>query len=477
MDDKRVTHCARTILRLWNVGWFLAVWIIFYNKYMFNTYLVPGAFFSALTFYIVYTAFCSVYKAFRIASTDVGEIVFSQFISFGFADLLLYVLCCLVYNQVVSILPGALIVAIQLAGTAVISLTTKRYFMTHIAPHPTMIVYGKIKTLDQVKMFRKRLLRKYSHLFDIVLRESEEVSDVLFLQRLQKVDTVILYGIPSTRRARFVQRCIENRKQFYFVPDIEDILETGCETKHLLDTPLMKYEYRYKNSNKQRVKRVLDIIFSSVFLIILSPVMLVTAIAIKAEDGGPVFFRQDRYTKDGRVFKILKFRSMCVDASRYGTMPTTENDPRVTRVGAFIRKTRIDEFPQFINVLKGDMSFVGPRPESVEMSDMYCRKMPEFRYRLAVKGGLTGYAQVYGKYNTSALDKLMLDLMYIENQSTLLDFKIALLTLRTIFKSDAAEGFDDETGREFHDDMQENSRKKPPEEPYGRERGASGNEE
>ena len=142
-----------------------------------------------------------------------------------------------------------------------------------------------------------------------------------------------------------------------------------------------------------------------------------------------------------------------------------------------IRKTRIDEFPQFINVLKGDMSFVGPRPESVEMSDMYCRKMPEFRYRLAVKGGLTGYAQVYGKYNTSALDKLMLDLMYIENQSTLLDFKIALLTLRTIFKSDAAEGFDDETGREFHDDMQENSRKKPPEEPYGRERGASGNEE
>jgi lipopolysaccharide/colanic/teichoic acid biosynthesis glycosyltransferase len=174
----------------------------------------------------------------------------------------------------------------------------------------------------------------------------------------------------------------------------------------------------------------------------LSPFMLVTAVAIKLEDRGPVFYRQKRYTKDGKVFDILKFRSMIVDAEKNGVQPSTDRDPRITRVGDIIRKTRFDEVPQFINILKGDMSFVGPRPERVEHVDMYMQEIPQFRYRMMMKGGLTGYAQVFGKYNTTAEDKLTLDLMYIENQTTLLDFKIALLTIRTIFQKESTEGFD-----------------------------------
>ena len=194
----------------------------------------------------------------------------------------------------------------------------------------------------------------------------------------------------------------------------------------------------------------MDIIFSLLFIAILSPVMLGTAIAILIEDGKPVLFRQKRYIKDKEIFEIYKFRSMVKDAEKNGTTPTTPNDPRVTKVGRVIRKARFDEIPQFFNVLKGEMSFVGPRPESCDMVEHYLKQLPEWRFRMVVKAGLTGYAQVFGKYNTSAEDKLLLDLMYIENQSTLSDFKIALLTIRTMFQPERTEAFTEEESKEIN---------------------------
>ena len=161
----------------------------------------------------------------------------------------------------------------------------------------------------------------------------------------------------------------------------------------------------------------------------------------------PVFYKQDRCTKDAKVFKIYKFRSMIVDAEKNGFIPCTSNDNRITKVGKVIRMTRIDELPQIINILKGDMSFVGPRPERVEHVEKYTKELPEFAYRMRVKGGLTGYAQIYGKYNTSAYDKLRLDLMYIENQSFLLDLKILMLTFKIMFIPESTEGFSEEKSK------------------------------
>ena len=187
-----------------------------------------------------------------------------------------------------------------------------------------------------------------------------------------------------------------------------------------------------------------DIIISSLALIITSPIMLVIAVAIKLYDGGPVFFRQDRCTINGKVFSIHKFRSMIENAEKEGeVIPTTEDDKRVTPIGKFIRKTRLDELPQFIDILKGDMSVVGPRPERVEHVRQYTAEIPEFEYRLKVKGGLTGYAQIYGKYNTSAYDKLKLDLMYIQNYSILLDLKLIIMTGKIIFMKESTEGFEE----------------------------------
>ena len=224
----------------------------------------------------------------------------------------------------------------------------------------------------------------------------------------------------------------------------------GCSPRHLLDTPLMKYDYTYERYNEDRKKRIMDLLLSFAGLILLSPVLLATALAIKLEDNGPVFFKQKRCTKDARVFEILKFRSMVVDAEKYGVIPCGVKDPRITRVGRLIRATRIDELPQLINILRGEMSFVGPRPERVEHVEQYMKDVPEFAYRMRVKGGLTGYAQIFGKYNTSAYDKLRLDLMYIENQSFLLDLKLIMLTFRTVFQPESTEGFAEEKVRKIN---------------------------
>ena len=230
------------------------------------------------------------------------------------------------------------------------------------------------------------------------------------------------------------------RLEFFFSPSLEDIFCQGSTAKHLFDTPLYKYEYE-KDSREGAIKRLLDVIFSVVLLIVSLPLTIIIAIVIKLEDKGPVFYKQSRVTKNGKIFEIFKFRSMIVDAEKDGAVPYVNGDLRITKVGRWIRATRLDELPQLINILKGDMSFVGPRPERVEHVQKYTDELPEFSHRLRVKGGLTGYAQVYGKYNTTPYDKLRLDLIYIENQSILLDLKIMALTIKTIFSKESTEGF------------------------------------
>ena len=175
MENKKVTHSARLVLRLWNVGLFALVWAFFYNDYAFDTYKIPGLIASIVIFYIIYNLLCSVYKAFRIASTNMGEIVFSQFISFAITDFILYVECCLIYNQVVNILPGAFIVLLQLVGTINIVVFTKRYFMKHVAPQKTLVLYGRKISPEDVLAFEQRLLKKYKHLFSIIYTDREEI--------------------------------------------------------------------------------------------------------------------------------------------------------------------------------------------------------------------------------------------------------------------------------------------------------------
>lgn len=444
MERKNVTNAARICLEVWNVGLFGCVWSVVYNHYTFDTHILAGTLVTILLYFIVYNALCHVYKAFRIASSSIGETVFSQMISFGMADLIFYIQCCLIYNHYVTIWPGAGIAAAQIAGTAVLVMGFKNYFMNHVAPQKTMLVYGMHIPVLEAEAFQKRILVKYSHLFDIAYIDTEEEPQDLLKKKMQECGTVLLYELSPEKRTELSELCMKEHKNLYFTPRIGDIVLQGCSTKHLLDTPLMKYDYGYQNQLNYCIKRFWDIVLSIVMLVLSSPIMLCTAIAIKLEDHGPVLFKQKRCTKDAKVFEILKFRSMVVDAEKNGCVPCQANDSRITGVGKIIRATRIDELPQLLNILKGDMSFVGPRPERVEHVEQYTKEVPEFAYRMRVKGGLTGYAQIFGKYNTSAYDKLRLDMMYIENQSFLLDMKLMMLTLRTIFTPESTEGFSEE---------------------------------
>ena len=226
------------------------------------------------------------------------------------------------------------------------------------------------------------------------------------------------------------------------MPGLGDIILSGARKMHMFHLPMLRVERRTMHPEYVLMKRLFDIVVSATVLLLTSPITIATAIAIKAHDGGPVLYKQDRLTKDGKVFKVLKFRSMRTDAEKDGVarLSTGDSDDRITPVGRFIRKVRIDELPQLINVLSGSMSIVGPRPERPEIAKQYEEELPEFRLRLQCKAGLTGYAQVYGKYNTTPYDKLQMDLMYISNPSMIEDLRILLATIKIIFIPESTDG-------------------------------------
>ena len=447
MEKKPITRKAKLILATWNIGLFALVWAYYYNSTVYPMKYLLGMAFSTVLYGILYMFLCNLYKGFRIASNQIGETVFSQFLGFAIADFFLYLQGCLIRNTILNIVPGALTVLMQIMGTAMIVSITKRYMRSHMQPKDIIIIYGRGTKEEEICAFEQRLLQKYAHLFHITKHINERDIAFCMTKEIQKTHTVLLYEVTHHTRKKVMKYAIAHKKTLYFTPTIEDITLQGCTEKHLLDTPLQKYNYVYEKPTEYTGKRAFDVTFALFLLILTAPFMLLSAILIKVEDHGPVFFKQKRCTKGGREFEIIKFRSMIVDAEKYGVTPCTENDDRITKVGKFIRATRLDELPQLFNILKGDMSFVGPRPERVEHVEQYTAELPEFAYRMRVKGGLTGYAQIYGKYNTSAYDKLRLDLLYIENQSFFMDLKMILLTLKIMFVAESTEGFDEEKSK------------------------------
>lgn len=304
-----------------------------------------------------------------------------------------------------------------------------------IPPYRMLMVYGDYENNLKEKISRRE--DKYRIDEEIYIGEDEDVIKAKMLE----YDAVVLNDIPTEKRKNLLKYCFEEGIRVYFVPKIADMFVKGADELKLFDTPVFLCRNMQLSFEQKIVKRLMDIVLSGILLILASPFMLITLVAIKIEDGGDAFYKQKRCTTDGKVFEVLKFRSMRMDAEKSGVQLAKENDSRITKVGAFIRKTRIDELPQLINILKGDMSFVGPRPERPELVEENCKTVPEFSYRMKVKAGLTGYAQVYGKYNTTFLDKLKMDLLYIEKYSLWLDIQIILMTIKVVFMKESTEGF------------------------------------
>lgn len=403
---------------------------------------------TMLTFAVMGITSMSIFGGYGIGIYKSKPIISSMSLSVFFTDIITYIMLCIMNtnaanNQTFKLENLHLLVLVFVLQFILIVAFT--YFGNHVyfainSPEKCCVITTSKYALNSVVPKIKKYKKQYE-ITDTVLFTSPDVFDII-----NRCDTVFVYDVPVPSRTMLIEYCYANNKNIYYNFEMCDIVALRGRTSILDDKPLFASQVKGLTFEQRVFKRFLDLFISTFGIVILSPIMLLCAILIKAEDGGKVLFKQKRATLGGHIFSVYKFRTM-KEANSINKSVTSDDD-RITKVGRILRKFRIDELPQLINIFKGEMSVVGPRPEMVENVDEYNDKLPEFSYRLRVKAGLTGYAQIAGKYNTSPKDKLVMDLMYIEKYSIWLDIKLILQTLTVFFKaSDSTEAF--KKGEEF----------------------------
>jgi exopolysaccharide biosynthesis polyprenyl glycosylphosphotransferase len=393
-----------------------------------------------ILFVILYIAgliwFIRVYNGFYFGASRVTELAFSLSIATSINSFCMYIVLCIYLNRFLNIGYFFLSCLSYIPFNLIFSrLGNKLYFHNNF-PRKTLIVYrsrSDLEKLDDIKSLKRN--------FNVVnCIENPKSAEELYPE-LDSCDVVFVAGIYPKIRNEIAKHCIQEGITAYIEPQIGDIIMAGGSYVSKFSLPILRVGCACPDPEFLFIKRLADIVVSLIAIIILSPLMLVSAVFIKAYDRGPVLYKQVRLTRGGKKFEILKFRSMRVDAEKDGVARLAkDNDDRITPVGRIIRACRMDELPQLFNVLKGDMSIVGPRPERPEIAEQYKESIPSFDLRLQVKAGLTGFAQVYGKYNTEPYDKLQMDLMYINNMSVLNDLWLMLATVKVLFQKESTSG-------------------------------------
>lgn len=419
---------------------FAYVWFALYNGLRQYPFENKGNL-MMVGFYILYLViFIYMYGGTKYAYYRKGQLILSQTLGTVIANALMYMQIIMVVGQfpLPAVWPMLVLCVPEFVVIALINQISDGIFRKMFPPKHLLLICDP--------EYRDHLLRKLSgrkDLYEVTRCVSASEPLSVLQKEVEDCDSMMLYGIEEQKRNDLIKFCYEKSIRIYVAPEVTDILLRGADRVHSFDTPFFLLRNSGLSFEQRIMKRAMDILISGAMLIVASPFMLLTALAIKLEDHGPALFKQERVTIGGKKFYIYKFRSMVVDAEKNGAQFSTKNDSRITKVGKFIRATRLDELPQLLNILKGDMSIVGPRPERQMYIDEFCQETPEFIYRLKVKAGLTGYAQIYGKYNTTPLDKLKLDLMYIESYSVLLDIRLIFLTLKIMFTKESTEGVEE----------------------------------
>lgn len=415
---------------------FIMCWFGYYADRINSPFYMKGNWLVIALFLVLYIAFSHTYDAFLISYNRISEMVYSQSLALLISDAILYVVISLLSVKLVNPLPGLICLVVQVFISALWSVLVQKWYFSVNKPKKTAIVYD-------IRQGMENLISEYGYdkKFEVVATASAAECIEGGLSMLEGVEAVFICGVHSHERNIILKHCVAKDIRVFVIPRVGDVVMSASRKMHMFHLPMLMVERYNPSAEYLFLKRAFDIVCSGLALIVASPFMLLTAIAIKACDGGPVFYKQCRMTKDGKLFNVLKFRSMRVDAEKNGAqLSTGDKDDRVTSVGRFIRKVRIDELPQLLNILVGDMSVVGPRPERPEIAEQYLDELPEFHLRLQAKAGLTGYAQVYGKYNTTPYDKLLMDLMYISTPSFIEDMKIVLATIKILFLPESTEG-------------------------------------
>lgn len=419
-------------------------------------FYINGHILILLIYLVLLFFFSNTYGGLKIGYLKPTEVFFSQVFALLAVNVISYFQISLMSNWLAPVPPILKVMVIQLVLSGIWTWFCHLFYRSVFPPREMLLIYGERSIDDILNKFESRKDKyKISKCMNI-----KEGIEKIEQEAQNRYEAVVLWDIPTQDRNVLLKYLYSRSIRVYMMPKITDVLIKGSAPLHLFDTPIYLTREYSLTIEQRAVKRLIDLLCSILLLVIASPIMVVTAVLIKLYDGGPVLYKQVRCTRDREEFLIMKFRSMSVDAEKDGVARlAAKNDSRITPIGKVIRALRIDELPQLINILKGEMSFIGPRPERPEIIDQYVQEMPEFVYRMKVKAGLAGYAQVYGKYNTTPYDKLKLDLSYIENFTIWLDIKLMLLTLKILFKPESTEGVDEKQKTALKTDSEEQVRK------------------
>lgn len=427
----KLLHYLLTILL------FISYYFIFYNSAdLSNTSVLHCE--AIIFIYAVIVLFTlRTYSSYNVGLSRIQMLIYSQTISDLVSVGIMYILLSINRQKLINPLPLAGLLLCQFILNFLWSFASNTLYLHLNKARKTVIIYrdkSDLKRLDELSHYHQK--------FQVVKKIEDPFDDTdLLLSQLEGYEAVFITGVHSALRDDILKYCVAHDIRCYVVPHVGDVIMMGAKHMDLFSVPIFRVTKAAPKIEYSFIKRVIDIIGSLLGIIVFSPCMLITAIAVKLYDRGPILYKQTRLTKDGRKFNIMKFRSMNVNAEHDGIARlAAENDHRITPVGKIIRACRIDELPQLFNILQGNMSFVGPRPERPEIAEQYEQIIPEFSLRLQVKAGLTGLAQVYGKYNTDPRDKLRMDLMYINQMSLLQDIKLIFATLKVIFIKKSTSG-------------------------------------
>lgn len=407
------------------------------NNYTEALFKLKGNYLVVMVYVIILIAFLRLYGGFKVGILRLHEIVYSCCLSIVLTDFISYLILCLIAREMLNTAPMLSICVLQVLFAGICCYSANAIYFRLYKVRNILAIFdssgGDYNIIRKMRRIKERYTIEKGITIDRPLRE--------IFKEIDTHEAVLLCDFDPAVKNQIFHYCYVKNKRIYSLPSTDDIILNSGLPSQIFDTPVIICRNHGLTLEQRIIKRAMDIAVSALGVILTGPLMLITAAAIKLDDGGPVFFKQNRVTVNGKIFNVLKFRSMIVDADKDGAKKATNNDDRITRVGKIIRRFRIDELPQLFNVLFGTMSVVGPRPERTENVYEYTAQLPEFVLRHRVKGGITGYAQIYGKYNTTPADKLNMDLIYIENYSIFEDLKLMVMTFKILFVKESTEGF------------------------------------
>ena len=427
---------SAAVILLIEVGLYWLLWQLYLNNVIEERFWRRGIWLLSALYGVLLVFFLQTYGGLKIGYLKRGNIIYSHILSLFIVNTIGYFILALIDKRFHSPVSFILLTVVDGIIVFIWVFLFQWIYGVLFPPRRLLVVYGVRPVFS---IMEKIGARDDKYVIGGSISIDEGIDKIM--EKAKEFEGIVVGDVPSHDRNLILKKCYDSSIRVYMIPKISDILVRSSTNLNLFDTPILLSKNEGLQIDQMAVKRFIDIVVSLIGIILTSPLFVMFGAAIHLADRGPIFYTQTRLTIDGKLFKIYKFRTMRVDAEKDGVARLAgEGDNRITDVGKILRATRLDELPQLFNIIKGEMSLVGPRPERPEIAAEYMEDLPEFAMRLKMKAGLTGYAQVHGKYNTTPYDKLKLDLHYIRNYSLWMDLILIVLTPKVLFMKESTEG-------------------------------------